>query len=1104
MAKGQLETVLRHMRQLGRPRAAADLSDGELLHCFAVSGEEGAFAALVQRHGPLVLSVCRRVLQHEQDAEDAFQATFLILARRARSVRKADSLASWLYGVAYRIARRAATDAAKRRTPTARRNLVAPPDPPAEASLRELQRLLEDEVNRLPEKLRAPFVLCCLEGHSWAEAARQLGWNEGTLSGRVALARQRLRQRLARRGVTLTAALCALALGAGATGAVPGALAAATVQAAMQVAAGQAAVAASVQVISLAEGGLRTLTPTKIRIAALVLLVLAAAGAGAGMVALQAWAAKPAAAEVLQGVGPPAPDRDQPRADRYGDALPRGAVARLGTLRFRPRGGSPWPGNRFSPGIAFLPGDRTLVSLAWGKIDFWDMATGKEVRRIEDPGWSFANTLSPDGKILVAETENSAAHLWDAATGKELRQLTGRDGWFCDAAFSADGRLLVAAMLVAPHGDQKRPWWAVWETATGKQLQHFEVGQMEAVAIAPDGKTVATADWYSSSTVYVRDTATGRKLHTFGPFGLVNKLVFAPDGKTLAALESSESDSKVHLWDVASGKLRTRLKTPDSVSSVAFAPDGKTVASAHRESFHVWDISTGEWVDRFEGEGCVTADLAFSGDGKTLATSGNGVIRLWNVATGQEVPPPGDGHRGELEALAFLPDGKTLVTAGADHTLRRWDTATGREIRRFPVVGRADGNGSVAAEGTLLALCGDREVCLQETLTGKELHRFRYPDFVPHVALTPDGKTLAVYTGGKDLTLRLVDTATGRERLARQYPGFIKQMGFSPAGDVLAADLANGTFLLLDAITGSEVPRLRLSENVPTWSFAPDGKTLATGMANGAVRLWEVATGRERTQLPALNPQRMAFSPDGRVLVLGDRDGALRLCWATTGQELRRLRGHRNEITYFAFSPDGKMLVSGSWDTTALVWDISDLLERKQDPPGELEAGQREALWTDLASGDAALAYRAMQALAAAPQQTVPFVKARLRPVSVVEPNQVAPLLADLDSDHFVVREKATAELEKLGESAEPALRQALEGKPSLEVRRRVGALLQKLRKESLGPERLRELRALEVLERIGGNEVRELLRRLAEGVPEAGLTQEARAALERLDRRSR
>jgi hypothetical protein len=159
-------------------------------------------------------------------------------------------------------------------------------------------------------------------------------------------------------------------------------------------------------------------------------------------------------------------------------------------------------------------------------------------------------------------------------------------------------------------------------------------------------------------------------------------------------------------------------------------------------------------------------------------------------------------------------------------------------------------------------------------------------------------------------------------------------------------------------------------------------------------------------------------------------------------------------------------------------------------------------LWADLAGDDAPGAYRAIQQLTAAPQQTVPFLKAHLRPVSVVQPKEIALLLADLDSDGFGVREKATAELAKLGESAEPALRQALEGQPSQEVRRRVGAVLQKLRTESPGPERLRELRALEALEQVGGDEVQKLLLRLAEGAPQARLTQEAKASLGRLAKR--
>jgi RNA polymerase sigma factor (sigma-70 family) len=1104
MSRSPLSQVFRHIRSLSVTSEPSALTDEELLCRFVRRHDQEAFAVLVARHGPMVLSVCRRVLGHAHDAEDAFQATFLVLARKAASLREGGKLVNWLHGVAYRMARYARRTIVRRRAHEAKVPTPPPPVPAWQAAWNEVQAVLHEEIERLPQLLRGPFLLCYLEGRSGAEAARQLGLKEGTIWSRLAKARQLLRERLARRGVELGALIATTVLAADRR-AVPVPLATSTAGAAAAFLAGDMPdTVLSARAVVWAEGGAKMLSAT--RLSMLLVLSTALLSAGAGV-----WACWDRTAAM-----PAAPDQvaEQPKApadrhDRYGDTLPEGALARLGTLRFRPRGGSPWPGNRCSPGIGFLPGDKTLMTLAWGKLDFWDVATGKEAPRWTAPPWAFVNTLSPDGKILAAETKGSAAHLWEAVTGKELHQLTGRDGWFHDAAFSADGRMLVAAMHVAPHeGEPKRPWWAVWETATGKVLRAFEEKGILAVAISPDGKMVAAADWFSTSTVYLYETASGRKLHTFGPQGLTNKLVFAPDGKTIAAVESGDNKSMVHLWDVARGTLRVRLKTADSVSSVAVSPDGKTVATAHRESFHVWDVSTGEWAERFEGKGCPTADLAFSSDGKILATSGNSVVRLWEVASGKEILPTGEGHQGEVEALAFRADGKTLVTFGSDHTIRDWDAATGKEIRRFSVSGRADGDGSFAVEGRALALCVDKEVRLHDAATGKELHRFVYPAFVRHAALTPDGTTLAVFTGDEDKTVRLVDVGTGKERWAQPYPQFIQVMAFSPDGAVLAVGLVcdqqtlrEGSARLLDTATGRELHRLHLSDNATNFAFTPDGKTLATPDMGDVLRLWEVASGKERAQLPVPFRSEMAFSPDGRVLVLSDREGTLHLCRTATGQELQRLRGHRSELTCLAFAADAKKLASGSWDTTALVWDVSRLLERNEEPRGERDIRPPEALWTDLASLDATKAYRAIQELVAAPRQSVPLIQARLHPALPVEPEKITALLAALDNDDFTTREKATADLEKLGEPVEPALRQTLEGKPSLEVRRRAGTLLQNLRMGSLGPERLRELRSLEVAEQVGDAEARQLLKALAQGAPTARLTREAKASLERLER---
>src|SRR5690242_6372824 len=212
MASGQADTILRHLRTVLEGEATRGLTDAELLRRFAAGREEAAFAALMQRHGRLVWGVCRHLLPGEQDAEDAFQATFLVLARRAGSVRKHESVGSFLYGVAYRVAMKARQGARKRqareRQAADRPREQAPPD----LAWRELQAVLDEELQRLPEKYRAPFVLCCLEGRTREGVALELGCREGTVSSRIARARRLLQQRLARRGVALAAVLCARVL----------------------------------------------------------------------------------------------------------------------------------------------------------------------------------------------------------------------------------------------------------------------------------------------------------------------------------------------------------------------------------------------------------------------------------------------------------------------------------------------------------------------------------------------------------------------------------------------------------------------------------------------------------------------------------------------------------------------------------------------------------------------------------------------------------------------------------------------------------------------------------------------------------------------------
>jgi RNA polymerase sigma factor (sigma-70 family) len=254
-------------------------SDAHLLARFAEARDEGAFAALLRRHGPMVLAVCRRLLGHHHDAEDAFQATFLVLARKADSVVKPDALGCWLHQVACRVALAARAANTRRRAREKPMNEI--PHPPVEpAEPQDWRPVLDEELNRLPAQYRAAVILCELEGRSRKEVAQLLGVPEGTLSWRLATARKMLAGRLARRGLVLSAAgLWAALAQETASAAVPAALVDSTVRSALLVAAGME-VGAFVPAVALMKGVLRTMFVAKLKLAVAVVMVVTALGAG--------------------------------------------------------------------------------------------------------------------------------------------------------------------------------------------------------------------------------------------------------------------------------------------------------------------------------------------------------------------------------------------------------------------------------------------------------------------------------------------------------------------------------------------------------------------------------------------------------------------------------------------------------------------------------------------------------------------------------------------------------------------------------------------------------------------------------------------------------
>jgi RNA polymerase sigma factor (sigma-70 family) len=648
MAKTASSPILQLIRRVSGDPRVKDSPDQELLRRFLGERDEAAFEALLRRHGPMVLDVCRSVLSNEADAEDAFQASFVVLARKAESIRKAASLASWLHGVAHRTALRARADVVRRQRHEARAPERSTTTDPDELTWREVRQTVHEELDRLPKRYRAALVLCYLEGKTQDEAAAQLGLPKGTLKGHLERGRALLRARLIRRGLGPGAVLGLGSWPAVTATACPSPpLLVSTVKAATAVAAG--GVAASVvspNVAALSEGMVKAMFVKKLTITAVLLLAIAGSGTGlaVGM-------------------------RGLPRADAGGVVEQPAAQERTG----------PGADAGAKPGADT---GRPMRSLSGHK------------ERVKSVAYS------PDGRWIATASWDGTARLWDAQTGKEVRRLeVPPSKWYNPAKlshilFSPDNEFVAVAQQAVPN----EPGVIVWNRRTGERVRDFPG---LCVAIAPDGKQIACGGWGTPDPnrgdIRLYEFATGklvREIHTH--YSRIDLLTFSRDGKTLFAqvgiprpplgggIERLGMDgAQVRAWDVATGKERqTGLEGAWNEHQIAISPDGRTLALASS----LRETATGGERIRLTGHADSVCGVAFSPDGRTLASgSMDGTVRLWDLPSGKEVGRFGklvDPFKGGwVLAVAFSPDGRTLVSGGLDQTAHLWDVSriTGRQ-----------------------------------------------------------------------------------------------------------------------------------------------------------------------------------------------------------------------------------------------------------------------------------------------------------------------------------------------------------------------------------------------------------------------------------------
>jgi WD40 repeat protein/serine/threonine protein kinase len=536
--------------------------------------------------------------------------------------------------------------------------------------------------------------------------------------------------------------------------------------------------------------------------------------------------------------------------------------------------------------------------------------------------------FSPDGSRVLTSGTDATARLWDTLTGEELQRFVGHVGFINDAAFMPDGQ----SILTGGNDGTIREW----DVASGEEIRQLYEGTVPIlyIALSPDGQLLAMSDEIHGGQVWRLDNDMTLLFELSGHTHLVNRMAFSPDGRTLA---SPSHDGTIRLWDMETGEELQRFEGHVArVWDVTFSPSGDRIATASGDqTARIWDIETGDEIHRLIGHLGAVLHVTFSPDGRLVATtsslSSDLSVHLWDSETGIRIAQL-EGHTASPNVIAFSPDGHYLLSGSLDNVPRLWDVRAETEPRVYsqPTDTFHTNTSQIAIltsdANQIISVVSNGMVRTWDVMTYQKVKEIRTESggFVTSAAISADHNL--VLTGNERGIAKLWHLEIGE--LIRAYEGHseaITSVKFSPSMDFFLTGGKDNIAILWATDSGEQVMHFEgHTAPVTDVAFSPTDRLIVTVSEDGLAILWDAENGAEIRRFVSGKEGivlSVAFSPDGRFLLTGCDDNTATLWNTETGEVVQQLVGHTGPVLVVAFSEDGRTLVTGSRDQTARLWD---------------------------------------------------------------------------------------------------------------------------------------------------------------------------------------